>query len=198
MLPVLTSPDIVRKAVAGVLSGNIELSMSTVQACLVLANSIGVSHLLKGTAIIIGILHMLQLISHVALSCHKWMTTSVLMQFEALEKACSQYFVNKLQYSSTDDAFAVALLADHLGLSSLLEEVATDLVQKPWWDEDYSITCSLGVLLQMTPYKQDVTKRSRLLHHSKRGTFTELQVLQLLDRMDCHEDDNSSTMRMEG
>ena len=60
MLPVLTSPDIVEKAVAGVLSGNIKLSMSTVEACLVLANAIGVSHLLEGTAI--GILHIVQLI----------------------------------------------------------------------------------------------------------------------------------------
>lgn len=59
VLPVLTSADIVEKAVAGVLSGKIGLSMSTVEPCLVLANSIGVSHLLDGTAT--AILHILQL-----------------------------------------------------------------------------------------------------------------------------------------
>lgn len=64
MLPVLTSADIVEKAVAGVLSGKIGLSLSTVEPCLVLANSIGVSHLLDGTAT--AIMHMLQLVSLVA------------------------------------------------------------------------------------------------------------------------------------
>ena len=42
-LPVLTSPDIVQLAVAGIYSGTIALSWSTVEPVLVLANSIGVS-----------------------------------------------------------------------------------------------------------------------------------------------------------
>lgn len=67
VLPVLTSPDVVEKAVASVLSGNIKLSMSIVEPFLVLANSIGVSCLLEDTAI--GISHILQLISPVA-SCY--------------------------------------------------------------------------------------------------------------------------------
>ena len=122
----------------------------------------------------------------------------MLMQIEPLEKACSQYLVTKLQYLSTDDAFKVALLADHLGLSNLLEEAATNLVQESWWKNNYGIMRKLGVLLQMAPYKQDAGKRSHLLHHPKRGAFTELQVLELLDRLDYLEEDILSTLQMEG
>ena len=43
VLPVLTKPEIVEQAVAGVLSGQISLSMSNVEAILVLANAVGVS-----------------------------------------------------------------------------------------------------------------------------------------------------------
>lgn len=45
VLPVLTDPDIVQQAVAGVLSGQIRLSMSTVEPLLVLANAVGVRQL---------------------------------------------------------------------------------------------------------------------------------------------------------
>ena len=45
ILPVLTKPEIVQQAVAGVLSGQISLSMSSVEALLVLANAVGVSHM---------------------------------------------------------------------------------------------------------------------------------------------------------
>lgn len=43
--PVLTHPNIVEEAVAGVLSGQISLSLSNVEAVLVLANAVGVSQL---------------------------------------------------------------------------------------------------------------------------------------------------------
>ncbi len=45
VLPVLTKPEIVEQAVAGVLSGQISLSLSNVEAVLVLANAVGVSQL---------------------------------------------------------------------------------------------------------------------------------------------------------
>ncbi len=45
-MPVLTQPEIVEEAVAGVLSGQISLSLSNVEAVLVLANAAGVSRLL--------------------------------------------------------------------------------------------------------------------------------------------------------
>ena len=46
VLPALTDPVIVQQAVAGVLKGHMCLASSTVEAILVLANAVGVSHLL--------------------------------------------------------------------------------------------------------------------------------------------------------
>lgn len=43
VLPVLTRPDVVQQAVAGILSGQISLSLMNVEALLVLANAVGVS-----------------------------------------------------------------------------------------------------------------------------------------------------------
>ena len=45
VLPVLTRPDVVQQAVAGMLSGQIGLTMSNVEAFLVVANAVGVSHM---------------------------------------------------------------------------------------------------------------------------------------------------------
>ena len=45
VLPVLTKPEVVEQAVAGILSGQIRLLMSNVEAVLVLANAVGVSQL---------------------------------------------------------------------------------------------------------------------------------------------------------
>ena len=45
VLPVLTRPDIVEQAVAGILSGQVSLSLSNVEALLVFANAVGVSHM---------------------------------------------------------------------------------------------------------------------------------------------------------
>ena len=46
VLPALTDPVTVRQAVAGVLKGHMCLSSSNIEAVLVLANAVGVSHLL--------------------------------------------------------------------------------------------------------------------------------------------------------
>ena len=43
VLPVLTRPEVVQQAVAGILSGQVGLSLSNVEALLVLANAVGVS-----------------------------------------------------------------------------------------------------------------------------------------------------------
>ena len=45
VLPALTDPAIVQQAVAGVLKGHIRLSSSNIEAVLVLANAVSVSHL---------------------------------------------------------------------------------------------------------------------------------------------------------
>ena len=44
VVPVLTRPDVVQQAVAGVLSGQISLSLSRVEPLLFFANAVGVSH----------------------------------------------------------------------------------------------------------------------------------------------------------
>lgn len=55
----LTSADVVEKVIAGVLDGRISLSGSTVEQCLVLANSVGVSRFLNCLACTaMGILHV--------------------------------------------------------------------------------------------------------------------------------------------
>ena len=54
MLPALTDPAIVQQAVAGLLKGHIRLSSSNIEAVLVLANAVGVSHLLGSNTILIS------------------------------------------------------------------------------------------------------------------------------------------------
>lgn len=111
------------------------------------------------------------------------------MQIEAVVKACAQYLSSKISDLTLADVYDAALLADHLGLPGLVEEAAEDLV-RPWWYKDnYKIMPKLGVILQMTPYKQDAGKRYNLLHQTDRGAVAELQVLEFLDSMGCHEDE---------
>ena len=77
----------------------------------------------------------------------------------------------------TGDALTcLAKLADHLGLSSLLETAAEALIKLPW-EENMS---HLLELLQMSLYKRETDRRDQLLHHPKRGAYTELQLLDLL------------------
>ncbi|KAL0034845.1 hypothetical protein WJX77_009549 [Trebouxia sp. C0004] len=93
VLPVL--PEIVEKAVAGVLSGQISLSMSNAKAVLFLANAVG---------------------------------------FVALETACTDYLCVQAQQMTSDALISICLakLADHLGLSPLLETAAAALIKLPW------------------------------------------------------------------
>ena len=45
VLPVLTKQDVMEQAVTGILSGQITLSLASVEALLVLASAVGVSHM---------------------------------------------------------------------------------------------------------------------------------------------------------
>ncbi|KAA6426970.1 MAG: hypothetical protein FRX49_03294 [Trebouxia sp. A1-2] len=138
VLPVLTKPEIVEQAVAGILSGQISLSMSNVEAVLVLANAVG---------------------------------------FASLETACTDYLHVQAQKMTGDALICLAKLADHLGLSSLLETAAEALIKMPWEEN----TLHLNELLQMSLYERDTARRDKLLHHPKRGAYTELQLLELLN-----------------
>ncbi len=94
----------------------------------------------------------------------------------------------------TDQALlCLAKLADHLGLSSLLETAAEALIKLPW-EKD---TWCLKTLLQMSLYKRDPDRRDKLLHHPQRGAYTELQLLELLKRSDTPSSDCASAFDVE-
>ncbi|KAL0033575.1 hypothetical protein WJX79_004573 [Trebouxia sp. C0005] len=116
----------------------ISLSMSNVEAVLVLANAVG---------------------------------------FASLETACTDYLHVQAQKMTGDALICLAKLADHLGLSSLLETAAEALIKMPWEEN----TLHLNELLQMSLYERDTARRDKLLHHPKRGAYTELQLLELLN-----------------
>ena len=75
-----------------------------------------------------------------------------------------------------DALLCLAKLADHLGLSSLLETAAEALIKLPWEKN----MLYLNHLLQVPLYERDTDRRDKLLHHPKRGAYTELQLLELL------------------
>ncbi len=75
----------------------------------------------------------------------------------------------------SDALLCLAKLADHLGLSSLLETTADALIKLPWEEN----MLHLDKLLQMSSYKRDTDRRDKLLHHPQRGAYTELQLLGL-------------------
>ena len=79
-----------------------------------------------------------------------------------------------------DALLCLAKLADHLGLSSLLETAAEALIKLPWEEN----MLYLNHLLQMSLYKRDTDRRDKLLHHPQRGAYTELQLLGLLKALD--------------
>ena len=97
------------------------------------------------------------------------------MLFVSLETACIDYLCVQAQQMTGDAFICLAKLADHLGLSSLLETAAEALIKLPW---EKNILC-LNSLLQMSLYERDTVRRDKLLHHPQRGAYTELQLLEL-------------------
>ena len=92
-----------------------------------------------------------------------------------------------------DALLCLAKLADHLGLSSLLETAAEALIKLPW---EENMLC-LNDLLQMSSYKRDTDRRDKLLHHPKRGAYTELQILDLLKAANTPWSDCASAIDLE-
>jgi len=89
-----------------------------------------------------------------------------------LEKACQDFFV-----------FKALQLADHVGLVPITELAAERIVERPWEDR----VQVLKEVLKQPRYLQDKARMNKLLHHTKRGAYTELQVLEVLDSMDMPE-----------
>ncbi len=78
---------------------------------------------------------------------------------------------------------AVAHLGSHVGLVPIMELAAGCIVKRPRED-------SMQVLkevLELPTYFQDKARMNQLLHHSRRGAYTELQVLEVLDSMNIPE-----------
>ncbi len=84
---------------------------------------------------------------------------------------------------NTKALLSLAKLGDHLGLASLCEAAAEAMVQMPWEDQ----THELATVLQMPIYSLDLAKKNMLLHHAKRGPYTELQVLEILENAEASD-----------
>ena len=92
-----------------------------------------------------------------------------------------------------DALICLAKLADHLGLSSLLETAAEALIKLPWEGK----MSRLKELLQMSLYNRVTDRRDKLLHHPKRGAYTELQLLDLLKAANTPWSDCASAIDLE-
>ena len=84
----------------------------------------------------------------------------------------------------------IAELGDHLGLTALLDSAAEELIQRSWLDH----MSHLKQLLQLPYFTQNLERINKLLHHSKRGAYTELQVLELLELSELPEDDIAAVL----
>lgn len=115
------------------------------------------------------------------------------MQFEPLETTCMTFLSSQAQHMEAEGLCCLAQLADHLGLSCLLDTAAEWLIQMPW-HKNMSL---LSDLLKLSVYMADTDKRTKLLHHPKRGACTELQVLAVLENISIPRADCASTLELQ-
>lgn len=99
------------------------------------------------------------------------------VQFETLEAACMGYLSDQAQHMDAAGLLRLAQFADHLGLSPLLDTASAHLIALPW----HPIISVLISLLKLPVYASDTGKCSLLLHGPRRGAYTELQVLAVLE-----------------
>jgi hypothetical protein len=85
----------------------------------------------------------------------------------------------------TEALLSLAQLGDHIGLASICEAAAEAVVQMPWEDQMHE----LAAVLQMPIYRLDLVKKNKLLHHVKRGAYTELQALDVLEKTKASDDE---------
>ena len=84
----------------------------------------------------------------------------------------------------------IVSFGDHLGLTALVDSAAEELIQRSWLDH----MPHLKQLLQLPYFKQDLDRSNKLLHHAKRGAYTELQVLELLEFCEIPENDVAAVL----
>lgn len=111
---------------------------------------------------------------------------------ECLESACIKYLRNQAHNLEQTDLLSLAKLGDHLGLAALCETSAEALVQFPW---ESSIS-QLAEVIQMPVYKLDAGKKDKLLHNAKRGAYSEIQVLELLEHIGTPESEIAQTLQI--
>jgi len=85
----------------------------------------------------------------------------------------------------TEDLLSLAKLGDCAGLASICEAAAEAMIQMPWEHQ----MDELAAVLQMPVYRLDLAKKSKLLHHAKRGAYTELQALEVLEKTKASDDE---------
>ena len=116
--------------------------------------------------------------------------TSCLLQFESLESACLQFISQGIHQMTPDALLMVAVLGDHLGLTSIVNIAAEELIQTSWITHIYY----MKLLVQLPYFNQNLDRINKLLHHAKRGAYTELQVLGLLELCKLPEDDIAAVL----
>lgn len=105
-----------------------------------------------------------------------------------------KYLCGQAQHMKARALVHLAQLADHLGLSSLLDAAAESVVVLPWhhnmeW---------LVALLKIPVYQKNTEQRNKLLHHPQRGACTELQVLAVLEHVGIPRADFASAVDLQG
>ncbi|DBA80994.1 TPA: hypothetical protein ACH3X2_007201 [Trebouxia sp. C0005] len=104
---------------------------------------------------------------------------------ECLEAACIVFLCGKAAQMTTEALLSLAKLGDHIGLACICEAAAEAMIQMPWEDQMHE----LAAVLQMPVYSSDLAKKSKLLHHAKRGAYTELQALEVLEETKASDDE---------
>lgn len=94
---------------------------------------------------------------------------------------------------TTEAHLCLALLGDHLGISTLEDGAIDALIQEPWVDDMIPV----AQILAMPKFQQDTAKVDALLHHPNRGAYTELQVLEFLEMVHMFEDTIASILKMD-
>lgn len=75
------------------------------------------------------------------------------------------FLSSQAQHMEAEGLCCLAQLADHLGLSGLLDIAAEQLIQMPW----HKNMPLLSDLLKLSVYMTDTDKRTKLLHHQNVG-----------------------------
>ena len=108
-----------------------------------------------------------------------------------METACVQYLISQMLSSTEETLLCLAQLGDHLGHSALLDNAVDALIQKPWVDNMHCI----AQILAMPTFHQDIARIGELLHHPRRGAYTELQVLELLEMADMSQNSIAAVLK---